>query len=120
VVDDNQDAAISLMRFLEVLGHDVRTAFDGMAAIEVADSFRPNVILMDIGIPSINGYEAARRIRALDWSAEVHMVALTGWGQAADKLLAREAGFDAHLTKPAEPDIIARALMDLSQRHLAS
>ncbi|MGQ0648847.1 MAG: ATP-binding response regulator, partial [Gemmatimonadaceae bacterium] len=110
VADDNQDAAISLMRFLELLGHDVRVAFDGAAAIAVAEEFRPTFILMDIGMPRMNGYDAARRIRSEPWGEGIRMIALTGWGQEGDKSLAHEAGFDDHVTKPAEPEAIARAL----------
>jgi signal transduction histidine kinase len=110
VADDNEDAALSLMKFLEMLGHEVRVAFDGAAALEVAAEFRPSFILMDIGMPRVNGYEAARRIRQEPWGTDIHMVALTGWGQAADKRRARDAGFNDHLTKPAEPEAVARAV----------
>jgi signal transduction histidine kinase len=115
VADDNEDAANSLTTFLRLLGHDVRVAFDGVAAIEVARDFQPHFIIMDIGMPGLNGYEAARHIRSEPWGAGVHMVALTGWGQATDKDLARDAGFDAHLTKPAEPEAIARTIANVAR-----
>jgi PAS domain S-box-containing protein len=103
VVDDNQDAAELLSVAVEMLGHEVRTAHDGVEAIEVARAFRPAIVLMDLGMPRMNGYEAARRIRETPWGKPIVLVALTGWGQEADKRKTREAGFDHHLVKPAEP-----------------
>ncbi len=100
VADDNIDAAESLAEMLTVMGHEVRTAHDGQAAVEAAAAFRPEVILLDIGMPRLNGYEAARRLRQLAWGGEVLLVALTGWGQEEDKRRAEEAGFDRHFTKP--------------------
>jgi len=103
VADDNRDAADSLAMLLGLLGHDVRTARDGVEAVEVAEAFRPEVILLDIGMPRLDGYGACRRIRAQSWGGGVFLVALTGWGQEEDKRRAAEAGFDAHLVKPADP-----------------
>jgi PAS domain S-box-containing protein len=102
VADDNADAATALVTLLEMLGHDARMAGDGEEAFAVADAFRPEVILLDIGMPRANGYDVCRRIRAQEWGRTLLIVALTGWGQAGDKLQSERAGFDAHLVKPAD------------------
>jgi PAS domain S-box-containing protein len=102
VVDDNRDAADSLALMLQMMGHDTRTAYDGAEAVQAAESFRPEVVLLDIGLPKMNGYEVAGRIRQQPWGASVTLIALTGWGQDEDKRRASEAGFDHHLTKPVE------------------
>jgi signal transduction histidine kinase/CheY-like chemotaxis protein len=99
VVDDNEDAATSLSLLLTLAGNEVRTGHDGLAAVEMAAAFRPTVILLDIGMPRLNGYEAARRIREQQ-GEEVVLIALTGWGQDEDRRQAQEAGFDHHLVKP--------------------
>jgi DNA-binding response OmpR family regulator len=101
VVDDNEDAADSLATLLDVLGYDVRVAYDGPEAIEAADQFRPVAGLLDIGLPRLSGYDIARHIRATRGN-EVVLVAITGWGQEDDRRRAREAGFDHHFTKPAD------------------
>jgi len=98
VVDDNRDAAVSLAQVLERNGHDVHTAYDGQDAVAAAARLQPDVVLLDIGMPRLNGYEAARRIRQADKSAV--LVAITGWGQNEDRQRSKEAGIDAHLTKP--------------------
>lgn len=103
VTDDNVDAALTLASLLGMLGHEVRTAHDGAAAVEAAADFRPDVIFLDIGMPRMDGYEACRRIRALGQVPAPVIVALTGWGQAEDKRKATEAGFDHHFTKPVDP-----------------
>ena len=100
VVDDNVDAAISLQMLLEALGHETSVAHDGARALEVAADFRPEIILLDIGLPKLDGYEVARRLRKLDNGQAFRIVAVTGWGQQSDKLKAKEAGFDRHLVKP--------------------
>jgi Osmosensitive K+ channel histidine kinase len=102
VVDDNRESAESLAMLLQMGGHDVRTAYDGIQGIELASAWWPDVILMDIGMPRMNGYEAAQRIRAEPWGRKVRLIALTGWGQAEDRRRSAAAGFDAHLTKPIE------------------
>ena len=101
VVDDNEDAADSLATLLVVMGFDVRTAYDGPEAITAADEFRPQVALLDIGLPRLSGYDIARHVRA-SRGDEVLLVAITGWGQEDDRRRAREAGFDHHFTKPAD------------------
>ncbi len=110
VADDNEDAADSLTMVLEGAGHSVTTVYDGHAAIESAEGIRPDVIVLDIGMPKLDGYETARRIRKTAWGADVFLVALTGWGQAADRRQAADAGFDVHLTKPVEPAHLAAVL----------
>jgi CheY-like chemotaxis protein len=100
-VDDNRDSANSLALLLKLLGHTVDTAHDGLEAVERAETFRGDVILLDIGMPRLNGYEAARRIRERHPNS-VKLVALTGWGQEEDRRRSEEAGFDAHLVKPVD------------------
>jgi len=99
VVDDNQDAAELIAEALSAAGHDVRTAFDGPAALAVSEEFGPDVVFLDIGLPVMDGYEVARRMRALD-GKRMTLVAITGYGQEADRKRALDAGFDRHLVKP--------------------
>jgi PAS domain S-box-containing protein len=110
VVDDNRDAADSLGQLLEILGHEVRTAYDGESGIAAAEAFRPGVVLMDLGMPKVNGFDAARRIRQQEWGGRMVIVALTGWGQSEDKLKSADAGFDHHLVKPVEADTLMKLL----------
>jgi PAS domain S-box-containing protein len=100
VVDDNIDAATSLASVLQLSGHEVHSVHDGVSAIAAAEEFRPNIILMDIGMPGLNGYDACRRIRSEPWGDCMILVALSGWGQEDDRLRATEVGFNLHLTKP--------------------
>ena len=100
VADDNQDAATSLARVLTLLGNEVRTARDGLEAIALVESFAPEIVLMDVAMPRMNGYDATRRIRALPNGRDIIIVALTGWGLEADRERSREAGCDGHLVKP--------------------
>ena len=100
VVDDNRDAADSCGALLELSGHEVQTAYSAHDGYLLAEAFRPDVLLLDIGLPDVDGYALARRVRARYWGHDLTLVALTGWGQEADKSRAREAGFDHHLTKP--------------------
>jgi PAS domain S-box-containing protein len=100
VADDNRDSTASMALLLKLKGNEVRTAHDGNEAIEVAEAFQPQVILMDVGMPGVNGYEATRRIREQPWGKGITIIALTGWGQEHDKERSREAGCDAHLVKP--------------------
>ena len=102
VVDDNVDSAESLALLLRRGGSEVRTAYDGLAAVITAESFRPDVVLLDIGLPVLDGYHAARRIRQQPWGGAMTLAALTGWGQPTDLARSREAGFDAHLVKPVD------------------
>lgn len=102
IVDDNEDAALSLSMVLESDHQEVRTAFTGLSGFDAAEAFRADVIILDIGLPDINGYEVARRIRATRWGRTILLVALTGWGQEQDKRAAAAAGFDHHFTKPVD------------------
>ncbi|MET0553932.1 MAG: ATP-binding protein [Vicinamibacteria bacterium] len=113
VADDNRDSADSLAVFLQISGHDVRTARSGREAVEMAAAFGPQVALLDIGMPGMNGYEVARHLRAQPGGDRLLLVAVTGWGQEEDKRLAREAGFDHHLRKPVDPDGLGRLLAGL-------
>jgi CheY-like chemotaxis protein len=110
VVDDNHDAAESLAMLLELDNCSVQVAFDGLTALEVLENFNPDIALLDIGMPGMDGYELARRIRATRIGGDLVLVALTGWGQADDKKRAAETGFDEHLTKPVDPDLLTRVL----------
>jgi PAS domain S-box-containing protein len=110
VADDNRDAADSLAMLLQVTGNEVRTANDGQHAVEVAEAFRPDVVLLDIGMPRLNGYDACRRLREQPWGRDILIVALTGWGQEEDKRRSEEAGFNTHMVKPVAPAALERLL----------
>ena len=110
VADDNHDAATSLGILLNDAGYDVRIAADGGQALEMAAQFRPDIALLDIGMPRLNGYEVARQIRTQPWGGEVLLVALTGWGGADHRRQTAQAGFDHHLTKPVDPAALTRLL----------
>jgi signal transduction histidine kinase len=113
VADDNRDAAESLAMLLSLDGHEVRAAFDGLQALEVAAEFRPHIALLDVGMPKLNGYEVARRLRRQSDVAAISLVAVTGWGQMQDKRRAHNAGFDRHLTKPVDPDVVLSLVREL-------
>jgi CheY-like chemotaxis protein len=100
VVDDNADALESLSRLVMLMGNEVRRAHDGLEALEIARTFQPDIVLMDLGMPNLNGYDAARRMRQEPWGRELVLVATTGWGQDDDRQRTAEAGFDRHLVKP--------------------
>jgi two-component system CheB/CheR fusion protein len=110
VVDDNVDAANSLAMLLELGGHQVRIAHDGPAALHAAQEYRPRLMLLDIGLPQMSGYEVCRQIRAQDWGHEMVIAALTGWGQEEDRRKSKEAGFDQHLVKPVTYDVLMELL----------
>jgi PAS domain S-box-containing protein len=114
VVDDNVDAALSLAVLLELLGHDVRSVHDGYAALELLELEPFDVVLLDIGMPMLDGYEVARRVRELLGDRAPKLVALTGWGQSDDRARSAEAGFDHHLLKPADPGVIAQVIEALA------
>ncbi len=116
VVDDNHDSADSLCTLLRLGGHEAVAAYDGVEAVEAAGSLRPDVILLDIGLPRLNGFEAARRIRQQHPDACPVLVALTGWGQESDRRASREAGFDAHLVKPVDDATLTRVLAEFGDR----
>ncbi|HVJ29308.1 MAG TPA: PAS domain S-box protein, partial [Gammaproteobacteria bacterium] len=113
VVDDNVDSAVSLGALLRLTGHDALMAHDGVGAIEAAERHRPDVVLLDIGLPRMNGYEVCRRLRELPWGNDLVVIAVTGWGQGDEPGKWQEAGFDAHLVKPAHYDDLAALLKTL-------
>jgi PAS domain S-box-containing protein len=106
VADDNKDAADALAMLLELAGHEVRVAHGGRAALSLAQTFRPDVALLDIGMPELNGYEVAKELRREPWGSRMCLIALTGWGQDEDRQRAKDAGFDRHLTKPVDTDAL--------------
>jgi CheY-like chemotaxis protein len=105
---------------LQIGGHETYTARDGLEAIAAAERLRPDAILLDIGLPKLNGYDVCRRIRNEPWGQEIVLVALTGWGQEEDRQRSREAGFDAHMVKPLDYDALLNVLADLPQRTRAT
>ena len=113
VVDDNADAAHSLAQVLDAMGNTVALAADGVEAVEQAERFRPDVVMLDIGMPRMNGYEAARRIRAQPENRDTVLIAVTGWGQDEDRRRSEQAGFNLHLTKPMDPSAIEALLATL-------
>jgi signal transduction histidine kinase/CheY-like chemotaxis protein len=113
VVDDNRDGANSLAMLLRLMGHDTRTAHDGLEALTAARTFRPEVMLLDIGLPKLNGHEVARRLRAQPWGQGMVLIAQTGWGQEVDKCRSKEAGFNFHLVKPIDPAALEKLLAGL-------
>jgi CheY-like chemotaxis protein len=106
LADDNRDAAESLAIILRLEGHDVELAHDGLSALQAYERIRPDVALLDIGMPKTNGYDVARQIRATPDGRGVMLIAITGWAQDSDKAQSRAAGFDHHLTKPIEPETL--------------
>jgi len=118
IVDDNRDSADMLATLLKFSGHETHTAHDGMAAVEAATRLDPDVILLDIGLPQLNGYEAARRIREQNsGKGRPVLVALTGWGQDEDRRRSEEAGFDAHVVKPVDDVRLGKLLAELASRN---
>jgi PAS domain S-box-containing protein len=113
VVDDNRDAADACAMLLELSGHHVQTAYTGRRALELAESFRPHALLLDIGLPDLNGYQLAAKVRAAPWGRGIILVAVTGWGQEEDRRRAFDAGFDHHLTKPIAAETVEALLQSL-------
>lgn len=120
VADDNADSAASLAMMLRILGHDVQTAHDGQQAVDLATTFLPDVMLLDIGMPTMDGYEAAQLLRKNPDLDKLVLVALTGWGQEDDKRRSEEAGFDHHVTKPIDLAVLQSLLKPLSCDNPAS
>jgi PAS domain S-box-containing protein len=113
VVDDNQDAASTAMILLQMMGNDVCTAADGEEALKTIKSFDPDVVLLDIGLPKMNGYEVAKAVRRQSWGKHIVLVAVTGWGQDDDQRKSKDAGFDQHMVKPVDPKSIMELLSNL-------
>ena len=114
VVDDNHDSALSLAMMLSIMGHETRTAHDGESAVVSAETFRPEVVLLDIGLPKLNGYEVAQRIREQSWGASMYLIAVTGWGQDEDRQRSSEVGLNLHMVKPVEPSALEKLLASLA------
>lgn len=116
VVDDNKDAAESMSMLLEMWGHEVAFAYDGPSALETAEQWQPEAVFLDIGLPGMDGYEVAERLRELPQAKDAVLIAITGYGQDDDRLRSRRAGIDHHLVKPVAPDAL-RSLIDSLQLH---
>lgn len=116
VVDDNRDAAESMSMLLEMWGHEVAFAYDGPSALETAQQWQPEAIFLDIGLPGMDGYEVAERMRALPQAKDAVLIAITGYGQEDDRLRSRRAGIDHHLVKPVAPDALHRLIDSLQLR----
>jgi CheY-like chemotaxis protein len=116
VVDDNADSLESTAMLLGMLGHQVVTAVDGVDAVRQAEAFKPEVILMDLGLPKLDGHGATRQIRQQPWGSGIIIVAVTGWGQESDRIRSREAGCDAHLVKPIDVGDLEHLLTTLPPR----
>ena len=112
-VDDNQDAVDILARTLQLKGHEVQTAYDGIEAVDVAARFKPDIVLLDIGLPRLSGYDVARRIRQLPDGKSTILIAITGWGQEEDRRQSQQSGFDMHLVKPVDPIALLKLLAEL-------
>lgn len=113
VVDDNRDAADALQTLLELRGHEARAVYGGEPALEAGAEMRPDVVLLDLGMPGVDGFETARRLRSEDWGRELALIALTGWGQDSDRSKTRDTGFDHHLVKPVDLPSLEALLEDL-------
>jgi PAS domain S-box-containing protein len=120
VVDDNTDSALSLAMLLEVAGHETVTAHDGPSALDAAERHRPDIVLLDIGLPGLNGHEVCRRLRAKPWGRNVLVIALTGWGQDEDRRMSQDAGFDGHLVKPVDYERLAALLTSVEREQSAA
>jgi CheY-like chemotaxis protein len=113
IVDDNKDAAEWLATLLRLSGHETHVALDGVEAVKTAERILPDAVLLDIGLPRVDGYEVCRRIRQQPWGKGLTIVALTGWGQEEDRQKSREAGFNTHLVKPVDDEVIMNLLASL-------
>lgn len=120
IADDNRDSADSLAMLLKLLGHDVRVAYDGEQAVRAVEAAMPDLVLLDLGMPQLDGCAACRHIRAQPWGREVFVIALTGWGQEEDRRRTQEAGFDHHMVKPVDPDALTKLLATLPEKNAGS
>lgn len=112
LVDDNRDVVRAFARLVRALGHEVEVAFSGDEALAAAERFRPDVVVMDIGLPGLDGYQTAAALRSTPWGQAVRLIALSGWTRDVDQRRARDAGFDRHCTKPIEPDLLEALLRE--------
>lgn len=110
VVDDNRDAADTIAEVLRLMGYEVAVAYDGVEGVARAQAVRPDVVILDLGMPRLDGYGACRALRETTWGRGIRILALSGWGQAADMERAAEAGFDGHMVKPVAPDVLVRTI----------
>jgi CheY-like chemotaxis protein len=110
VVDDNVDAATAMGGLLQSLGHETCVVYDGLEALKMAVEFRPDIVLLDIGMPGLDGYEVARRLRMLKKDRTFRIIAVTGWGQESDRQKSQDAGFDVHLVKPVDRNELVQVL----------
>jgi len=115
IVDDNRDAADSLAMLLRITGNETRTAYDGPEALQLASEFRPDAVLLDIGLPKMDGHEVAQQIRREPWGQRICLIAVTGWSDETDRAKSRAAGFDHHLVKPLDTAHLAQ-LLDTLER----
>jgi CheY-like chemotaxis protein len=114
IVDDNTDSAESLAMLLKITGNSTHLAHDGVEAIEAVEKHRPDVVLLDIGLPKLNGLDVCRRVREQPWGKDIVVIALTGWGQEEDRRQSQEAGFNGHLVKPVNYDELLKLLSSLT------
>ena len=119
IVDDNRDSATTLSMLLRRLGHQTLTAFDGEEAVAAARSFGPEVVLLDIGLPKLNGYEVCRWIRAQECSHRIVIIAQTGWGQEETRQKTSDAGFDYHMVKPLDPNSLLKILNSVANEKVS-
>jgi CheY-like chemotaxis protein len=115
LVDDNRDVVRAFARLVRALGYDVEVTFSGDEALAAAERFRPDIVLMDLGLPGLDGYQTAAALRSTPWGRAAKLIAVSGWARDADRRRAREAGFDRHYTKPIEPDVL-EALLSEAER----
>jgi DNA-binding response OmpR family regulator len=116
IADDNVDGADALAQVLEYADYATHVAYDGISALSLAETFRPHIALLDIGLPHITGLELARRLRAQSWGTSMRLIAVTGWGQDSDRRKSAEAGFDEHMTKPVDPDQLLTSIAGYAER----
>jgi len=119
IVDDHEDSAEMLSMLITAWGHDVRTAHDGRTAFDLATAFQPEVILLDLTLPDIDGVELGRRLRNCPWAASSVLAAVTGWGRPSDREKSREAGFDAHLVKPVPLEVLQTLIEHGDATHIS-
>lgn len=119
VVDDNADSADTLATLLEIMGLEVRTAYDGEQGLAVAEAFRPDALLLDLGMAGMNGFDVCRRVREQDWGERMYILAMTGWGQDDHRRRTQDAGFDGHLVKPIDTAALLKLLSERASGHPA-